>query len=136
VEKYKIFLGRGEFSQISLLLYDTSDHHQSLTEKFGGPGPYDLGNSSYYLASSKGFCKKVSFEQGSRNWGGGAGGAAAPVALYQEGRNSELSEMLVQFFYEFASENARNAVISFKNSAIAWQRTPSHTYHPINRKHI
>jgi hypothetical protein len=26
-------------------------------------------------------------------------------------RNSELSEMLVQFFYEFASENARNAVI-------------------------
>ena len=44
--------------------------------------------------------------------GGGAGRAAAPVALYQEGqgvkvpfqfkglhwRNSELSEMLVQFF--------------------------------------
>ena len=26
-------------------------------------------------------------------------------------RNSELSEMLVQLFYEFASENARNAVI-------------------------
>jgi hypothetical protein len=60
---------------------------------------------------------------------GGAGGAAAPVALYQEGqggakvpfqfkglpwRNSELSEMLVQFFYEFASENARNAVIELQ----------------------
>jgi hypothetical protein len=58
--------------------------------------------------------------------GGGAGGAAAPVALYQEGQggakvpfqfkglpwqNSELSEMLVRFFYEFASEHARNAVI-------------------------
>jgi hypothetical protein len=35
-------------------------------------------------------------------------------------QNSELSEMLVQLFYEFASENAR---------------TPSHLYHPINRKH-
>jgi hypothetical protein len=60
--------------------------------------------------------------------GGGAGGAAAPVALYQEGqggqrcpfnlglpwRNSELSEMLVQLFYEFASENARNAVIELQ----------------------
>jgi hypothetical protein len=61
--------------------------------------------------------------------GGGAGGAAAPVALYQEGqgrgkvpfqfkglpwRNSELSEMLVRFFYEFASENARNAVIELQ----------------------
>jgi hypothetical protein len=63
---------------------------------------------------------------------GGAGGAAAPVALYQEGqggqrcpfnlqgypgwlwRNSELSETLVQFFYEFASENARNAVIELQ----------------------
>jgi hypothetical protein len=29
-------------------------------------------------------------------------------------RNSELSEMLVQFFYEFASENARNAVIELQ----------------------
>ena len=61
--------------------------------------------------------------------GGGAGGTAAPVALHQEGqggakvpfqfkglpwRNSELSEMLVQFFYEFASENARNAVIELQ----------------------
>ena len=61
---------------------------------------------------------------------GGAGGAAAPVALHQEGqgggakvpfqfkglpwRNSELLEMLVQFFYEFASENARNAVIELQ----------------------
>jgi hypothetical protein len=62
--------------------------------------------------------------QGRRNWGGG--GAVAPVALYQEGQgggakvpfqftglpwqNSELSEMFVQFVYEFASENAKNAV--------------------------
>ena len=61
---------------------------------------------------------------------GGAGGAAAPVALYQGGgargakvpfqfkglplRNSELSEMLVQLFYEFASEDARNAVIELQ----------------------
>jgi hypothetical protein len=29
-------------------------------------------------------------------------------------RNSELSEMLVQFFYEFASEKARNAVIELQ----------------------
>jgi hypothetical protein len=29
-------------------------------------------------------------------------------------RNSELSEMLVQIFYEFASENARNAVIELQ----------------------
>ena len=67
---------------------------------------------------------------GTPKLGGWAGGAAAPVALYQEGqgrqrcpliqfkglpwRNSELSEMLVQFFYEFASENARNAVIELQ----------------------
>jgi hypothetical protein len=97
----------------------------------------------------------VELSQGRRNRGG-AGGAAAPVALYQEGQRcsfnlkdclgeivNQLSEMLVQFFYEFASEKARNAVIEiqemqssrFKNSTIAWQRTPSHPYHPINRKH-
>jgi hypothetical protein len=29
-------------------------------------------------------------------------------------RNSELSEMLVQIFYKFASENARNAVIELQ----------------------
>jgi hypothetical protein len=29
-------------------------------------------------------------------------------------RNSELSEMLVQLFYEFALENARNAVIELQ----------------------
>jgi hypothetical protein len=29
-------------------------------------------------------------------------------------RNSELSEVLVQFFYEFVSENARNAVIELQ----------------------
>jgi hypothetical protein len=52
---------------------------------------------------------------------GVAGGAAAPVSLYQGGKGakvpfqfSELSEMLVQFFYEFASENARNAVIKLQ----------------------
>ena len=64
---------------------------------------------------------------------GGQEGQPPPVALYQGGargakapfqfkrlpwRNSELSEMLVKFFYEFASENARNAVIEL-NSRIA-----------------
>jgi hypothetical protein len=58
----------------------------------------------------------------------GAEGAVAPVALHQEeqggqlkvpfqfkGRNSELSEMSVLFFYEFASvQNARNAVIKLQ----------------------
>ena len=29
-------------------------------------------------------------------------------------QNSELSEMLVELFYEFASENARNAVIELQ----------------------
>ena len=29
-------------------------------------------------------------------------------------RNSELSEVLVQFFYEFPSENARNAAIELQ----------------------
>jgi hypothetical protein len=29
-------------------------------------------------------------------------------------RNSELSEMLVEFFYEFASEKARNSVIELQ----------------------
>jgi hypothetical protein len=67
---------------------------------------------------------------GTPELGGGAGGAAAPAALYQEGqggqrcpliqfkglpwRNTELSEMLMQIFYEFASENARNAVIELQ----------------------
>ena len=56
----------------------------------------------------------------------GTGGAAAPVALYQEGQGGqrcpfnlkdclgEMPELLVQFFYEFASENARNAVIELQ----------------------
>ena len=29
------------------------------------------------------------FGQGRRNWGGGAGGEAAPVALYQEGQGGK-----------------------------------------------
>ena len=53
--------------------------------------------------------------QGRRNWGGsrprcplpgGARGAKVPFQFKRlHSRNSELSEMLVQFFYEFASEN-------------------------------
>jgi hypothetical protein len=43
---------------------------------------------------------------------GGARGAKVPFQFKGlPWRNSELSEMLVQFFYEFALENARNAVI-------------------------
>ena len=66
--------------------------------------------------------------QGRRNWGGGQEGQPPPCPLpggareakvpFQfkglPWRNSELSEMLVQFFYEFASENARNAVIELQ----------------------
>jgi hypothetical protein len=45
---------------------------------------------------------------------GKGGGAKVPFQFKGlPWRNSELSEMLVQFFYEFASENARNAVIEF-----------------------
>jgi hypothetical protein len=46
---------------------------------------------------------------------GGARGAKVPFPF--KGllwRNSELSEMLVRFFYEFASENARNEVIELQ----------------------
>jgi hypothetical protein len=46
------------------------------------------------------------------------GGARGEKMLFQfkglPWRNSELSEMLVQIFYEFASENARNAVIELQ----------------------
>jgi hypothetical protein len=66
---------------------------------------------------------------GTPNWGGGGGGAAVPRCPLSGGargakvpfqfkglpwRNNELSEMLVQLFYEFASENARNAVIELQ----------------------
>jgi hypothetical protein len=67
------------------------------------------------------------YSQGRRNWGGrrgshprcplpgGARGAKVPFQFKGlPWRNSELSEMLVQFFYEFASENARNAVIELQ----------------------
>jgi hypothetical protein len=66
--------------------------------------------------------------QGRRNWGGRRGGRprfplpggarGAKVPFQFKGlpwRNSELSEMLVRFFYEFASENARNAVIELQD---------------------
>ena len=46
---------------------------------------------------------------------GGARGAKVPFQFKGlPWRNSELSEMLVQLFYEFASENARNAVIELQ----------------------
>jgi hypothetical protein len=68
---------------------------------------------------------------------GGARGAKVPFQF--KGLpwwNSELSEMLVQLFYEFASENARNAVIELQEWHNTWWRTPSHPYHPINGKRI
>ena len=46
---------------------------------------------------------------------GGARGAKVPFQFKGlPWRNSELSEMLVQLFHEFASENARNAVIELR----------------------
>jgi hypothetical protein len=46
---------------------------------------------------------------------GGARGAKVPFQFKGlPWQNSELSEMLVEFFYEFASENARNAVIELQ----------------------
>ena len=46
---------------------------------------------------------------------GGARGAKVPFQFKGlPWRNSELSEVLVQFLYEFASENARNAVIELQ----------------------
>ena len=41
-------------------------------------------------------------------------GKGGKGALSMPWRNSEFSEMLVQLFYEFASENARNAVIELQ----------------------
>ena len=46
---------------------------------------------------------------------GGARGAKVPFQFKGlPWRNSKLSEMLVQLFYKFASENARNAVIELQ----------------------
>jgi hypothetical protein len=46
---------------------------------------------------------------------GGARGAKVPFQFKAlPWLNSELSEMLVRFFYEFSSENARNAVIELQ----------------------
>ena len=74
----------------------------------------------------------LAHRQGRQNWGGGrrgsrphcplpGGARGAKVPFQFKGlpwRNSELSEILcamsVQFFYEFASENARNAVIELQ----------------------
>jgi hypothetical protein len=69
----------------------------------------------------------IVYTQGRRNLGGrrgsrprcplpgGARGAKVPFQFKGlPWRNSELSEMLVQLFYKFASENARNAVIELQ----------------------
>jgi hypothetical protein len=46
---------------------------------------------------------------------GGARGAKVPFQFKGlPWRNSKLSEMLVQLFYKFASENERNAVIELQ----------------------
>ena len=46
---------------------------------------------------------------------GGARGAMVPFQFKGlPWQNSELSEILVQFFYEFAPENARNAVVELQ----------------------
>jgi hypothetical protein len=70
--------------------------------------------------------------QGRRNWGGqegsrprcplpgGARGAKVPFQFKGlPWRNSELSEMLVQFFYEFASKTQEMQSSSFKNSWVS-----------------
>ena len=77
--------------------------------------------------------------EGRRNWGGGGwrgsrprcplpGGArGAKVPFQFKGlpwRNSELTEMLVQLFYEFASENVRNAVIELQEQRIHLAENP------------
>jgi hypothetical protein len=80
--------------------------------------------------------------QGRRNWGGQEGqppplpftrrGKGAKVPFHFKGlpwRNSELSEMLVQFFYEFASENARNAVIELQEQH---NRLAENPYTPLS----
>jgi hypothetical protein len=71
-----------------------------------------------HMAESNAYC------QGRRNWGGRRGSrppcplpGGAKVPFQFKGLpwwNSKLTEMLVQFFYEFASENARNAVIKLQ----------------------
>ena len=82
----------------------------------------------------------------------GAGGAAAPVALHQEEQGGQL-KVPFQFkgclgeiancqkcqcnsftnLLQFKMQEMQSS--SFKSSTIAWRRTPSHPYDPINRKH-
>jgi hypothetical protein len=109
------------------------------------------GRKPKYLEKTYDFRQSVDshfshgYHQGRRKWGGQEGQppplpftrGGAKVPFQFKGlpcRNSELSDMLVLFFYEFASENARNAVMC-NYSTFAWRRTPSYPYHPINRKH-
>jgi hypothetical protein len=80
------------------------------------------------LKTSMLYMRNYGHSQERQNWGGGrrgsrprcplpGGARGAKVPFQFKGlpwRNSELSEMLVQFFYGFASENARNAVIELQ----------------------
>jgi hypothetical protein len=79
------------------------------------------------------------YDQGRRNWGGGQEGQPPPLPFTRRGKGGKgalsilkdclgeianfqklsvqlanCSELSVQFFYEFASENARNAVIELR----------------------
>ena len=76
---------------------------------------------------------------------------SAPVALCQEGQGGQrcpfnLKDCLREIancqkcqcnssFTNLLQKTQEMQSLSFKNSTIAWRRTPSHLYHPINRKH-
>jgi hypothetical protein len=98
----------------------------------------------------------VTQERGQRGWAvysvtasardagtGGGGGSAAPMGAKVPSQlkglpwqNSELSEMLcATFFTNLLHKTQEMQSSSFKNSTIAWRRTPSHPYHLINRKY-
>ena len=119
------------------LFYKLHVNLQANYKCFQGNIELNISRSVNYLPESAGGGGKGSFRSISDEWkklgsysgtpelGGGRRGSrprcplpgGAEVPFQFKGlpwQNSELSEMLVQFFYEFASENARNAVIELQ----------------------
>jgi hypothetical protein len=47
----------------------------------------------------------------------------------------QLANCQCNYFTNLLQKTQEMQSSSFKNSTIAWRKTPSHPYHPINRKH-
>ena len=80
-------------------------------------------------------CKHRRSRRASRDAGTwrGAGGAAAPINLKDcLGKIANCQKYQCNYFTNLLQKMQEMQSSSFKNSTIAWRRTPSH---PINRKH-